>query len=516
MAVVAIRCSWIVTLICLAAIGHRPLANGAELQFAIRDRVPETAGSTEYRIRERDVAWQPRETAIVICDMWNQHWCASATRRVAEMAPVMNEVLAACREAGVLIVHAPSDCLEAYAGTPQRKRAQAAPVVQFPRRSISVWGTDLDAEPRLPIDDSDGGCDCQPQCKQGSPWRSEIAALEIGEPDAISDSGPEILNLFQQQGIKNVVVMGVHTNMCVLGRSFGLRQMARAGLNVVLARDLTDTMYNPRKAPHVAHHRGTQLVIEHIEKFVCPSIDADDLVGEPTPPAALFMIGEDEYDTKHTLPEYARQELIPRGWRCTFVQAVDEAPQNFPGLEGLAAADVLVLSVRRRTPTVEQLAAVRAYLEAGKPLVAIRTASHAFDREAPEGHAAWPQFDDEVLGANYERHYGNKPPAGPPTIVQLVPEAIQSELLAGMPREEFPVTSHLYRNRDLGPRTRLLMWGRIDSQQVREPLTWTNTYRGGRVFYTSLGNPDDFQLPAFRDLLRRALYWAIERSPQVE
>ena len=80
-----------------------------------------------------------------------------------------------------------------------------------------------------------------------------------------------------QEGIKNVVLMGVHTNMCVLGRPFGIRQMVRLGINVVLARDLTDAMYDPREYPYVSHARGTELVIEHIEKYWCPSILGDDL-----------------------------------------------------------------------------------------------------------------------------------------------------------------------------------------------------------------------------------------------
>ena len=72
-------------------------------------------------------------------------------------------------------------------------------------------------------------------------------------------------------------MMGVHTNMCVLGRSFGIRQMTKLGMNVVLVRDLTDAMYDPRDAPHVSHERGTELVIEHIERYWCPSIVSSDL-----------------------------------------------------------------------------------------------------------------------------------------------------------------------------------------------------------------------------------------------
>jgi hypothetical protein len=73
--------------------------------------------------------------------------------------------------------------------------------------------------------------------------------------------------------------MGVHTNMCVLGRPFGLRQMAKNGKHVVLMRDLTDTMYNPARWPHISHFEGTERIVEHIEKFVCPTTTSDQILG---------------------------------------------------------------------------------------------------------------------------------------------------------------------------------------------------------------------------------------------
>ena len=77
------------------------------------------------------------------------------------------------------------------------------------------------------------------------------------------------------------MLMGVHTNMCVLGRPFGLRNLARSGKNVVLVRDLTDTMYNSRKWPYVSHFEGTNRIVEHIEKYVAPTITSTDLTGQP-------------------------------------------------------------------------------------------------------------------------------------------------------------------------------------------------------------------------------------------
>ncbi len=215
------------------------------------------------------VNWDAAETAVIICDMWDKHWCDFASQRVAEMAPRMNEVVSAARDAGVFIVHAPSETLGFYADHPARRRMQQAPPAEPPtERALE--------EPPLPIDDSDGGCP-EDQVQYGA-WTRQQPAIEIHDEDGISDDGREMHSFFAQAGIKHVIIMGVHTNMCVVGRSFGIRQMRRWGYDVVLARDLTDTMYNPAMPPHVPHNRGTELVVQHIERHLCPSITGDALV----------------------------------------------------------------------------------------------------------------------------------------------------------------------------------------------------------------------------------------------
>jgi hypothetical protein len=109
--------------------------------------------------------------------------------------------------------------------------------------------------------------------------------LEMIGYDGVSDNAQEIYNFCETEGIKNLIIMGVHTNMCILGRPFGIRAMVGLGRNVVLVRDLTDAMYDPRQPPYVSHARGTELVIEHIEKYWCPSILAENLVGVVPGPA---------------------------------------------------------------------------------------------------------------------------------------------------------------------------------------------------------------------------------------
>jgi nicotinamidase-related amidase len=243
------------------------------------ERLAETApGSGQWQESQQPADWQPGQTAVVICDMWDQHWCKGATARVAEMAPRVNQVVGVLRQRGVLIIHCPSDTMKFYEGTAGRKLAQAAPKVST-KVPLQGWcSLDKVKEPPLPIDDADGGCDDQPQCAQASPWRRQIATIEIREGDAITDSA-EAYNLMHQRGITNVIVMGVHQNMCVLGRPFSIRQMVYQGQNVVLMRDLTDSMYNSRSRPRVDHFIGNDLVRWHIEKYWCPTITSDQILG---------------------------------------------------------------------------------------------------------------------------------------------------------------------------------------------------------------------------------------------
>ncbi len=223
--------------------------------------------------------WDAKKTAVVICDMWSNHWCASATGRVREMAPRMNAVVEAARRKGCLIIHCPSGGVKLYADTPMRKLAASAPKAET-KIPLQGWCyLDDKHEAKLPIDDSDGGCDCLPKCSTKTKMdRHQVAVIKMEKSDAITASA-EAFYLMKQRGIKNVIVMGVHTNMCVLGRPFSIRQMVYQGQNVVLMRDLTDSMYNPRMRPFVSHFRGTDLIVKHVEKFWCPTITSVDFVG---------------------------------------------------------------------------------------------------------------------------------------------------------------------------------------------------------------------------------------------
>jgi nicotinamidase-related amidase len=280
----------VATSILLAGVA-RSRAGDDALSLTLRNRVEDNGA---FKVVMKESVWATKKTAIIVCDMWDAHHCLNAVRREEEMVPRMNEVLEKARSKGVFIIHAPSNCMDPYKDHPARKRAQAAPAAKSLPAEIDKWCRKIPAEEKgkYPIDQSDGGEDddlkehAEWHAKLAAmgrnpkaPWKSQHAGLKIHDEDAISDSGVEIWNLLEERGIQNVILLGVHTNMCVLGRPFGLRQMAKNGKNVVLMRDMTDTMYNPQREPRVSHFEGTRLIVEHIEKFVCPTITSDQVLG---------------------------------------------------------------------------------------------------------------------------------------------------------------------------------------------------------------------------------------------
>lgn len=225
--------------------------------------------------------------------------------------------------------------------------------------------------------------------------------------------------------------------------------------------------------------------------------------GEAT---VLFMISEPEYQTGTTLPEFAKAELETRGMTCVFAIADQKTPDDFPGLDALPTVDLLVVSVRRQAPHKEQLALVRAHLAAGKPLIGIRTASHAFGiKPKDDAHEGWMTFDQDVLGGSYKGHYGNVP-----AVMSVAPNAAGHAILAGIDPAQL-TSERLYKNATIAPSATALLMGRSQGEKSDEHVAWTNQVGKSRVFYTSLGAVPDFKKADFRRLLTNAVFWALER-----
>jgi type 1 glutamine amidotransferase len=217
----------------------------------------------------------------------------------------------------------------------------------------------------------------------------------------------------------------------------------------------------------------------------------------------VFVIAEDEYSAKDTLPEFAKTELEGKlHWTPKILQS--DSKTDIPGLEAVDRADLLVLFMRRRELPAEQLNHFKKYFEAGKPVVGVRTASHSFQN--------WLEFDKLVLGCNYGRHYGSGKDGVKTTITPASDDAMSHPILRGIDLKggAWESAASLYRVTPLLPGTTPLLNGKWQSEK-EEPVAWTNLHNGGRVFYTSLGHPDDFKDPRFRKLLTNGILWALDK-----
>lgn len=504
-------------------------ADAEEFSLKLRSRVPTEKDSGRFHTHNRTATWDAKQTAVIVCDMWDYHHCLNAVRRGTEMAPRMNEVLKKARDQGAIIIHAPSGCMATYVDHPARKRAQSVSKVDNLPQDIGKWCHVIPEEEQgeYPIDQSDGGEDDDPEehaawakklADMGrnprAPWKAQTDLLDIdGERDFISDNGEEIWSILKRNGRENVILLGVHTNMCVLGRPFGLRQMAKNGKNVVLMRDMTDTMYNPKMKPFVSHFTGTDLIVEHIEKWVCPTITSDQLLGgkpfrfkNDKRPHVVIVTAEREYRTDESLPPWAIEQL-GNDFRVSHVFANVNERNDLPGIDVLRKADVLLLSVRRRVLPHDQMAVIRNYLEAGKPIVGIRTANHALllrKQEPLKGFEQWTTWDADIFGGSYTNHYG----VGPDVITSIPEDAMSHPILKGVDAASIIGKGSLYVVNPLADSTTPLLLGAIPDKPA-ETIAWVNRNRfGGKSFYTSLGHVGDFEQPAFRKLLANVVKWA--------
>lgn len=273
------------------------VAPASEFRWQVRSQQASDGGERFTRT-SRSETWPASRTAFIVCDVWDKHHSLNAVQRLAEFAPRLNRVLHEARRRGAIIIHSPSDCMPAYEQHPARKRVGEIPQLANAPEGIADWCSRIPSEELAawPVDQSDGGDDDEAaeharwaaELQQlgrnpALPWQAQSPVITIDpERDLITDRGDEVWRILQHHGIENVVLTGVHTNMCVLGRPFGLRQMVRQGRQVVLMRDMTDCMYNPQRWPFVDHFTGNDLVISHVERFVCPTVTSDQVIGGET------------------------------------------------------------------------------------------------------------------------------------------------------------------------------------------------------------------------------------------
>lgn len=256
----------------------------------------------------------------------------------------------------------------------------------------------------------------------------------------------------------------------------------------------------------------------------------------------VLVAGDDEYHSEEALPQLARILAIRHGFRCTVLftlnpadGTIDRHAQNLPGLEMLQKADLLILFARFRNLPGQQMKLLVDYIESGRPIMGLRTATHAF-RIPPGGTYARYSFDSKVpgweggfgrrvLGETWIDHHGQHGKQS--TRAVLAKGAASSPILRGISDREIWVPTDVYKVRlPLPAGCRPLLLGEVRTGMAPTdpaaagavndpmmPIAWTRTYRGesgktARVFTTTMGAADDLQSAGFRRLLVNAAYWA--------
>jgi len=212
------------------------------------------------------------------------------------------------------------------------------------------------------------------------------------------------------------------------------------------------------------------------------------------PLEVCLVSGSLEYKSDESLA--VLEEYLEKSYAIRCTRAFRKSDDDLPGLENLEHCDAMLLFTRRLSPSPQQLERIKRYCRGGRPIVALRTASHAFQN--------WLELDKEILGGDYQGHYGNTNP----TQVAVAKGAEKHPVLAGF--APFVSSGSLYKNPKVAADTTVLLTGSIPGHS--EPVAWTRLNHGGRLVYCSLGHPDDFRQPAFRRFLVNALFWTTRRD----
>ena len=211
-------------------------------------------------------------------------------------------------------------------------------------------------------------------------------------------------------------------------------------------------------------------------------------------PLRIHIIsGAKEYQSEASMKAFS--EWMEKHYEVKFTASWGhDGIEKLPNLEALAQADVMFVFARRMKLVEPQMKLIRAHWEKGKPIVGVRTASHAFQKADNE------IFDRQVMGGNYKGHFSDEP-------VKVTHLVKNHPVLHGV--KVFP-SGKLYKAGPLAKGTTVLQQGDIGKD--KQNVTWVNTWKGGRTCYTSLGIPEDFENKDFKQMLVNAIYWTARQK----
>ena len=236
-------------------LGHKKGVPVKTMKLTLRTRDPK---SDKFITTTKTI--DPKRVALVGVDAWNYHWCMTFTHRAASLAPRWNRVHECARKLGMLVLHAPTDAANQYAGFPQRERARAIRYEKVPKVR--------DLECRFTSPASGTPCECGPgiHCHCNYGWDGNNPNLVIGEEDLITGGLEEAYSIFVERGIELVIYTGFATNMCLFGKPEALKAMYSAGLDCAVARDVSGAFTGYKPDEGLTPDHGSDDTIADLER----------------------------------------------------------------------------------------------------------------------------------------------------------------------------------------------------------------------------------------------------------
>ncbi len=255
----------------------------------------------------------------------------------------------------------------------------------------------------------------------------------------------------------------------------------------------------------------------------------------------VLISGDEEYRSEETLSALAKILAKHHGFKCTVLFAIDpdgtidpNNQKNIPGLEALKTADLMIIFTRFRDLPDEQMKYVVDYVESGKPVIGLRTATHAFDLRSSKTYAkySWNNndkayekgFGKQVLGETWVSHWGGH---GSQSTRGVIAKGQESHpILRGIKDGDVWGPTDVYEAHPGGDSTPLVLGAVLSGMKPTDPpiegpknnpmmpIAWTKTYKTesgktARVFTTTMGASQDFESEGLRRLLVNATYWAL-------
>jgi len=260
----------------------------------------------------------------------------------------------------------------------------------------------------------------------------------------------------------------------------------------------------------------------------------------------VLVAGDDEYRSEEALPQLAKILSQRHGFDCTVLFPIDPSGEikpdhqtNIPGLENLAKADLMIMALRFRNLPDEQMKRLIDYIESGRPIIGLRTSTHAFNltgKAYQKYH--WQSkewrggFGLQVLGATWVSHWGDHGKESTRGILNK--DAANHPILKGIKDGDIWGPTDVYEvHRPLPGDSHALVLGQVVAGMKRDdpavegkkneplmPLAWTRTYRGAagkaaRVFATTMGAATDFESEGLRRLIVNAAYWSVDLEQRI-